>query len=157
MMPYSVRRAVVSDAGIIATHRAKMFYDMGELTDAQYARLHAVTVPWIAERVATGAYVGWLVEYESHVVAGGGVVLRDLWPTPRNYHAGRIAHVGSMYTEPEHRRRGIARLVMQAILGWCGDNAIDLVTLTASKAGRPLYAQFGFTPDAKAMRLDVTR
>jgi GNAT superfamily N-acetyltransferase len=157
MSAYTVRRAAVGDAAMIATHRASMFRDMDELCDPDYERFRAATTAWIAERVASGEYIGWLVEHESRVVAGGGVLLRDLWPTPRNCRAGRLAHVGSMYTEPEHRRRGLARVVMHAILEWCAENVIDVVELRASRAGQPLYEQLGFTVDVKSMRLTVTR
>jgi GNAT superfamily N-acetyltransferase len=153
MSAYAIRRAVAGDAAVIATHRASMFRDMDELSGPDFERFLDATTPWIAERMASGEYIGWLVEHESRVVAGGGVLLRDLWPTPWNCRAGRVAHVGSMYTEPEHRRRGIARLVMHTILEWCAAQAVDLVELRASRDGRPLYEQLGFTVDVKAMRL----
>ena len=150
---YRVRRADASDAAIIAAHRAAMFRDMGELPVADVPAFEAATMPWIAERMTRGEYLGWLVEWDAKVVAGGGVLLADLWPTPRIRRASRTAHVASMYTEPEHRRHGLARTIVQAILDWCAANEIELVTLRASAEGRPVYEQFGFTPDPKTMRL----
>src|SRR5262249_4075806 len=126
--------------------------DMGELPLADVEHFERETTPWIAERMARGEYLGWLVEYELRVVAGGGVLIRDLWPTPRIQHAARSAHVVSIYTEPEHRRRGVARLVMETILGWCAENDIALMTLSAAPDGRALYEQMGFTSDTRAMR-----
>jgi len=153
MSAYAIRRADIGDAPIIAWHRAAMFRDMGELPPADVPSFEAATTPWIAERLASGVYLGWLIEHESTVVAGGGILLRDLWPTQHTLKAGRMAHVGSIYTECEHRRRGLARLVMETILDWCTAHAIDLVTLSASPDGRSLYEQLGFTPDTRAMRL----
>jgi GNAT superfamily N-acetyltransferase len=155
MSAYTVRRATVADAAIIATHRASMFRDMGELAVAEVPAFEAATEAWIAERMTRGDYLAWLVEYDARVVAGGGVLVSDLWPTPRIRRASRTAHVASMYTEREHRRRGLARLVVRAILDWCATNAIELVTLRASAEGQPVYEQLGFTPDPKTMRLFV--
>jgi GNAT superfamily N-acetyltransferase len=155
MSAYTVRRATVDDAPIIATHRALMFRDMGDLPEADVSSFAAVTEAWIADRIARGEYLGWLVEYHSHVVAGGGVLLSDLWPTPRVRRASRTGHVASVYTEHAHRRHGLARMVLQAILDWCAANAIELVTLRASAEGQPVYEQLGFKTDPKAMRLFV--
>jgi GNAT superfamily N-acetyltransferase len=152
MSRYTIRRAVNTEAAIIATHRAAMFRDMGELPITQVPVMEAAMTPWFAERLTCGEYVGWFVEYEGEVVAGGGVLLRDLWAMPRSLVPGQSAHVGNVYTEPAHRRRGLARLIMETILDWCASNAIDLVTLSASPEGRPLYEQLGFTDDPRAMR-----
>jgi GNAT superfamily N-acetyltransferase len=154
MSAYTVRRADVGDAAIIATHRALMFRDMGQLPDTDVPLSETAMTPWLAERMASGEYIGWFVEHDGRVVAGGGVLLRDQWSMPPHLLApGRNAHVGNVYTESAHRRRGVARLIMRTILDWCTANAIDLVTLSASPDGRSLYEQLGFTPDTRAMRL----
>ena len=154
MSAYTVRRAGVDDAAVVATHRALMFRDMGQLPDDDVPSFEAEMTPWLAVRMARGEYIGWFVEHDGRVVAGGGVLVRDQWSMPPYLLVpGRNAHVGNVYTESAHRRRGVARLIMQAILDWCTANAIDLVTLSASPDGRALYEQLGFTADTRAMRL----
>lgn len=148
-----IRPATISEAGKIAVHRAAMFHDMGELSDANVAVMIASMTPWFAQRLANGNYLHWFVEDEGQVVAGGGVLLRDLWSMPQVLVPARNAHVGNVYTEPTHRRRGLARLIMETILDWCAGNAIGFVTLSASPLGRSLYEQLGFTADSRAMRL----
>jgi GNAT superfamily N-acetyltransferase len=148
-----IRAATIHDAGTIAVHRAAMFHDMGELPAADVPLMIASMTPWFAERLANGAYVHWFVEHDGQVVAGGGVLLRDVWSMPRLLAPSRNAHIGNIYTEAAHRRRGLARLIMETILDWCAANAIDFVTLSASPEGRPLYEQLGFTADSRAMRL----
>ena len=58
----------------------------------------------------------------------------------------------NVYTEPEHRRRGIARALMQIALEWCASNDVDAVILHASAEGSALYASLGFAP-TNEMRL----
>jgi GNAT superfamily N-acetyltransferase len=104
--------------------------------------------PWPSGLLANEGYFGWLVEHEDLVVAGGGILLRELPPTPGCLRLGRWAHVVNVYTEPGHRRRGLARSLMNVLLDWCAANAIDQVTLAASDEGRPLYESIGFTATA---------
>ena len=64
------------------------------------------------------------------VIAGAGVLHRSLMPNPDTLEGGEEVYVLNVYTEPEHRRRGLARQLMQAILAWCqargGDRATSL-------------------------------
>jgi 2-iminobutanoate/2-iminopropanoate deaminase len=151
--PALVRRADARDAATIARHRAAMFRDMGDLSADDFDVLCKASEDWLAPRLASGEYIGWLVEQSGVVVAGGGVLLREMWPVPGCCRAGRWAHVGNVYTEHSHRRRGLARSLMDAILLWCRANAIDHITLAASDEGRPLYELLGFEADGMAMKL----
>jgi GNAT superfamily N-acetyltransferase len=101
--------------------------------------------PWVAGLLANGQYVGWLVERGGAVVAGGGMLIRESSPFPGCYRVGRWGHVVNVYTDSAHRRLGLARRLMQTMLDWCEQNAIDHVTLAASEEGRPLYEALGFT------------
>ena len=48
------------------------------------------------------------------------------------------------YTEPTHRRRGLARLVMDAIHVWCREAGITSLALNASADGQPMYQSMGY-------------
>lgn len=49
-----------------------------------------------------------------------------------------------MYTEPGARRRGVAKMLMNAMIGWCRAEGFRSVWLHASDAGRPIYQSLGF-------------
>ena len=134
-----------------------MFRDMGELREDDFEALRISSEDWLAPRLENGEYLGWLVEQAGVVVAGGGVLLREMWPVPGCYRAGRWAHVGNVYTEPSCRRQGLARSVMETILQWCRSQAIDHVTLAASREGRSLYELLEFEADDMAMKLRHAR
>jgi GNAT superfamily N-acetyltransferase len=59
-----------------------------------------------------------------------------------------------MYTEPEYRRRGLARKLMEIMIAWCKQEAFGSVLLHASDEGRPLYEALGFVA-TNEMRLKL--
>jgi len=150
---YSIRHATAADAALIARHRRSMFRDMGEKDEAKLTDLEARTVPWTEQRINAGDYMGLLaVAADGAVAAGIGMWLVE-WQ-PSTVSSGRRAMFLNVYTEPEHRRRGLARMLMEAALAWCRENKIQVAFLHASDDGRPLYAALGFKPTSE-MRLIV--
>ncbi len=153
---YRIRRARADEFHIIAGHRAAMFRDMGLLSEEEAVLLSNASEPWIAGLLANEAYIGWLAEHENAVVAGAGIWLRESGPVPGCYRVGRWAHVVNVYTKPDHRRRGLARSLMNELLNWCASHEVDQITLTASDEGRPLYESLGFA-QAADMKLPAPR
>ncbi len=101
-----------------------------------------------------GAYRAWLVEAEDGEVVGGGGVLIAAWPGFPGERQSRRAWILNIYTEPSHRRQGIARRVMETILEYCRAEGFPAVALHASKEGRALYEALGFQPtNEMALRL----
>jgi GNAT superfamily N-acetyltransferase len=64
------------------------------------------------------------------------------------------ATILNVYTDPEYRRRGIARLLMETMIDWCKRKGLARVNLHASDAGRHLYESLGFEP-SNEMRLKL--
>ena len=93
---------------------------------------------------AVRLYRAWLVETSAaDVVAGGGITVLP-WPPGPTYPGDRLAFVYNLYTEPAHRRRGLGRMVMDAIHAWCRTEGISSLALNASDLGRPLYEALGY-------------
>src|ERR1017187_10666312 len=114
----TIREAGPGDAAIILHHRRSMFRDMGEGTPEELDRMVEVARPWLARALADGSYRHWLALDGSGRVAGGGGVLLGPWPADPRDPCTERAVILNVYTEAEFRRRGIARLVMHAILAW---------------------------------------
>jgi GNAT superfamily N-acetyltransferase len=141
---YRIRAATPDDAAVIAHHRAAMFRDMNSVNGEEAEKLEAEVLSHLRLMLADWRYAGWLIEYNGNVVAGAGVVVSQVLPRPGVLEGGAGAHIVNVYTEPEHRRRGLARKLMQAILDWCQQYRIAVITLAASEDGRPLYESLGF-------------
>jgi GNAT superfamily N-acetyltransferase len=80
------------------------------------------------------------------LVASAAVSITQRLPTPRG--DGRTAYVQWVATEPEWRRRGLARQIMMAVVEWARAQGVSIVDLHASPDGAPLYADLGFRANA---------
>lgn len=151
---YTIRTATIADAPVIAHHRASMFRDMGVIDNAMAASLEAASESYLLKAMASEEYLAWLAESGDKIIAGGGMIIRQLLPRPWHIKGGFEAHILNMYTEPSHRRRGLARKIMSAMLDWCHLQGINRITLHASDEGRPLYQAFGFI-QTNEMRFEI--
>jgi GNAT superfamily N-acetyltransferase len=148
MTGYHVRSATVFDIDVLVRHRLGMFAEMGTPVAGGVA---GAFQQWLEQMLPAEAYKAWLVQTDDgRVVAGGGLTILP-WPPGPNAVAGRVAFVYNVYTEPEHRHRGLARTLMTNIHEWCRENGIAVVMLNASQAGRPLYDSMGYQPTISPM------
>jgi ribosomal protein S18 acetylase RimI-like enzyme len=146
------RIAKPQDCLVILHHRRRMFEDMGEGTTEDLDRMIEATTPWLASALADGSYRGWLAETaERRVVAGGGVLVSS-WPAGPCDPCTRRALILNLYTEPEFRRRGLARQLMLLMTQSLTEQGFKSVVLHASNEGRLLYEKLGFVP-TNEMRL----
>ncbi|HEX5083214.1 MAG TPA: GNAT family N-acetyltransferase [Blastocatellia bacterium] len=141
---YRIRRAVIDDAPIIAHQRSAMFRDMGDLSGEDVATLEKTALVHMRQMMAEQRYLGWLVERHGEVVAGAGIIISQLLPRPGAIEGGAQALICNVYCEPEHRRRGLARALMTAMLEWLRHERMAKIVLHASHDGRPLYESLGF-------------
>ena len=141
-MPYLVREATLADADALVDQRIAMFTDMGVGFDRD--ALAAPFRAWLAEHLPAGRYRAWVVETDGGaIVAGGGATIIP-WPPGPRYPGDRLAFVYNVYVAPAHRRRGLARRIMDAIHAFCRANGITSLALNASADGRPLYEALGY-------------
>ena len=142
---YIIRLATVADAPIIVHHRRAMFTDMGLADSKDLDAMEVTFAPYVTRALGNGSYRGWLVETGSgRVVAGGGLIVHE-WPArPGHPSDPRRAYILNVYTEPDHRKQGLARRIIMTILAWCRAEGFWAVSLHASVDGRALYESLGF-------------
>jgi len=146
---YLVRPATLDDADVLVRHRVAMFTEMGVAMDA--AALETAFRAWLTETLPAGTYRAWLVETPDGQVVGGGGITVLPWPPGPTYFGGRLAFVYNVYTDAAHRRRGLGRLVMNAIHAWCRDAGVTSIALNASKDARSLYESMGYAVSPSPM------
>jgi GNAT superfamily N-acetyltransferase len=149
MSTYRVRRATLDDVDAIVHHRLAMFAEMG--TEVDVSLVETAFRRWLADMLPAGTYLAWVVEAIGHEIVGGGGITVLPWPPGPQDVGGRLAFVYNIYTERAHRRRGLARLVMETIHAWCREHGIGVVGLNTSQEGRPLYEAMGYQPARSPM------
>lgn len=110
-------------------------------------------VPWVRERIADGSYAGWVVEEDGRAAGGAGLWVMD-WPPHFLDAEPRRGYLLNFYVAPEMRRLGLARELLETSIAEAKSRGLRVVTLHASKYGRPLYEQYGFVA-ANEMRLEL--
>ena len=149
----TIREGTTADIPEIARQRRRMCEDMN-YTDADVlSSMVNVTADYLKKAIPEGTFRSWLACDNGRVVAGGAVVISP-WPAHVYDLECRRATILNVYTEPEYRRRGIARQIMEIILAWCRQEGFARVSLHASEHGRPLYESLGFE-DSNEMRLNL--
>jgi GNAT superfamily N-acetyltransferase len=149
-----IRLGEVADVPHILHHRRAMFQEMGCADASSLDRMQRASEDYLRHAMPSGNYRAWLAEADGRVVAGGGIAIVH-WPGSPDFPDTRRGWILSVYTEPEFRRRGIARRILEAITQWCRSERFDYVALHASQDGRPLYEKLGFRP-TNEMRLYLT-
>jgi RimJ/RimL family protein N-acetyltransferase len=148
----TIRRASTADLETLVTHRQAMFQDMGYTDTSAMESMSAKFRVWLLEHMNSRDYHAWVAcTPDGSIVAGTGLWLMD-WPPHMIGTGARRGNILNVYTNPDFRRQGLARELMQAVLLWCRDNCIDTIILHASPAGRTLYEALGFAP-TNEMRL----
>lgn len=117
---------------------------MGRGNAAEHREMLETTQAYLQAAMPSGRYVEWLAETaDGRVVAGAGVAI-SLWPGSPGDPSGKRALVLNVYTEPEFRRQGIGRNLMETVIEWCRGQGLCSVSLHASDSGRALYEKLGF-------------
>jgi GNAT superfamily N-acetyltransferase len=152
----TLRLATVDDIPVLVSHRRKMFEDMAALNGEQHDRagLEAMDDAYavlLRYEIPAGSTKAWVIETDGGPVASGALKFTDWLPRPDGLRRGWV-YVHSVYTEPDHRRLGLARRILTTMIDDCRANGWPRLSLHASETGRGLYEDLGFTP-TNEMRL----
>ena len=151
---FETRLATVADAGLIAEQRCRMFVDAGQGDGVSLDAMKANFEVWVRPRLEGGSYIGWLVQEDERVVAGAGMWLMDFPPHWMDAMPLR-AYLLNFYVEPEFRGHGLAYALLKASVEEARRRGIKVISLHASKFGKPLYERNGFgVSNEMLLRLD---
>jgi GNAT superfamily N-acetyltransferase len=120
-----------------------MFESMGtDTTDRTWERSGKAQV---AERLG-GDLAVFVVDHPEEagrlVACAAGTVAKRL-PTPLNP-PGIAGYVQWVCTDPDFRRQGLGRSVMEALLEWYDERTVPTVELHATPVAEALYVSLGF-------------
>jgi len=145
-LEFNIIFAGPDDVDLLVKHRLGLLHEVHPELETKIEESEVWTRDWIRKRLSDGELIGLLAKAEDGKVVGSGCIwLRDEQPRPTN--PRMIApYLMSMYTMPEFRRKGVARLIVRSALDWCKERGYERVSLHSSEAGKLLYASLGFSP-----------
>jgi GNAT superfamily N-acetyltransferase len=149
----TIREASLSDIPEILRQRRRMYEDMDYNDPAGLDTMVSLSSGYLATAMGDGSFRAWLAIHAGRVIAGGAIVISP-WPAHPYDLECRRATILNVYTDPEYRRRGVARKLLQTIIAWCQREGFAHVTLHASDDGRHVYESLGFEA-SNEMRLKL--
>jgi GNAT superfamily N-acetyltransferase len=141
---FSLREVTITDVDKLVQHRRGMFEDMREGNRRALDASDAIYRKWIKLAIRRGTVFGWIV-VRGQAVASGCVWLQPDLPSPERQTILVRRYLFSMYTEPQFRRMGVASRIVREDIAWSQRNGYPHIALHASKKGRGLYREYGFT------------
>lgn len=148
--PIETRPVGPDDLELICHHREEMFRDAGS-DERALASMTQHFREWLAPRLADGSYFGFIIDCDGEPAAGVGLMLIDWPPHPLHPVHDRRGYVLNLFVEPQHRRRGHARKLMEMAQEELERRGVSLLVLHATEKGRPLYSQLGWVAGSAEM------
>jgi ribosomal protein S18 acetylase RimI-like enzyme len=149
----TIRKATPRDIQEILCQRRRMYEDMGSTDSAALEAMCSLSARYLEKTMLDGSFRAWLAFLGQIPVGGAALILSPWLAHPYDLECRR-ATILNVYIYPEFRRRGIARRLMEEVIGWCRRKGLAGVTLHSSDDGRHLYESLGFEA-SNEMRLKL--
>ena len=101
--------------------------------------------------MADGTFVSWLAMDGNRIAGTSGMSFVEK-PPYFGCPTGKIGMLSSMFTDPEYRRRGIAKELLSRVVDEARAYGCGTVQITASDMGVLLYTDFGFVKNGNFMQ-----
>ena len=147
------RKATADDIDLLTETRIEVLRAANGLPDdADMEEAEKQSRAYYTEALRDGTHTAYLVFTDGLFAGAGGISYYRVMPTYHNP-SGKKAYIMNMYTRPEYRRKGIASRTLDLLVEDAREKGIDVITLEATAAGRPLYERYGFTAMGSEMEL----
>ena len=101
--------------------------------------------------LADGTFVSWLAMDGDKIIGTSGMSFVEK-PPYFTCPTGRLGLLSSMYTDPNYRRMGIAKELLDHVVDEAKDYGCGAVWITASNVGVKLYTAYGFVHNGNFMQ-----
>ena len=115
--------------------------------------LEAALKDFYVRHMADGTFVSWLAFDGDKIVGTSGMSFVEK-PPYFSCPTGRLGLLNSMFTDPDYRRRGIARELLDRVVKEAKAYGCGAVHITASDMGVKLYTAYGFKHNGNFMQLN---
>ena len=105
--------------------------------------------------MADGTFVSWLAVDGEKIIGTSGMSFVEK-PPYFGCPSGIIGLLSSMFTDPQYRRRGIAKELLARVIDEARKYGCGTVQITASDMGVLLYTDFGFVKNGNFMQFRIS-
>ena len=140
----ALRAAGADDMEALVALRFAFLDEFRHIGPEMKARLEPELRGYFTRNLGKPAFVALLGLLDGEPVCTAFLTLNEAPPNDQ-YPNGLLGYVFNVYTDPKHRKKGYARLLMDRLVQdakWLGATAINL---NASSVGVGLYQQLGFS------------
>ena len=109
---------------------------------------------YYVRHMADGSFVSWIAMDGEKIVGTSGMSFVEK-PPYFGCPSGRIGLLSSMFTDPDYRRKGIAKELLSRVVEEARAYGCGLVQITASDMGVLLYTSFGFVNNKNFMQYRI--
>ena len=146
-----IRKATSDDAKLLSEVRKLQLIDESIDPNCDIdSELSAFFKKWLESK----DFIQLIAEEDGKLLSTAAVIYYDLPPSFTNK-IGVRGYVTNVYTAPEHRRKGLSKLLLTKLLDDARSRGIKKLWLGASKLGRPLYEKLGFIQQESYMELTL--
>lgn len=139
-MAIEYRKMTADDIDVFITIRIGQLREEGATEDIDL-RPHLES--YYKRHLADGTFVSWLAVDGGKIIGTSGMSIVEK-PPYFSCPSGRLGLLSSMFTDPEYRRRGIAKKLLSMVVEEARSAGCGAVHITASDMGVLLYTDFGF-------------
>ncbi len=151
-----IEQATLADLDqLVHLRLAYLSEDFGDLSTDQTLQIRQSLPSYFQHHLQNDLLAFVARDEGSRIVSCAWLLVVPKPPSPR-FPRGRTGVLFNVFTEPSHRRQGLARLVMGALIGEAYRRQLDVLELNATEEGYPLYRSLGFADDStthRAMRM----
>ena len=147
-MHITYRRMVEDDLETFINMRITQLREEGA---TEKLNLVPALMDYYHRHMADGTFVSWLAMDGEKIIGTSGMSFVEK-PPYFSCPSGKIGLLSSMYTDPDYRRRGIAKELLRRVVEEARDYGCGSVQITASDMGVLLYTDFGFVKNGNFMQ-----
>lgn len=116
--------------------------------------LHPALLDYYNRHMADGTFVSWIALDGEKIIGTSGMSFVEK-PPYFGCPSGKMGLLSSMYTNPNYRRKGIAKELLSRVVDEARDYGCGTVQITASDMGVLLYTNFGFVKNGNFMQYKI--
>jgi ribosomal protein S18 acetylase RimI-like enzyme len=143
------RKANIADISALVQLRIALLKEVMKI-DQPATDITDALVKYFEDHLPKGDYISWLALEGDTIVSTNGMFFYDF---PPNFitTVGQRAYILNVYTLPQYRRKGIARILFAKLMEEVAARDIKQVSLHTSPDGMTMYTEFGFKTKGNEM------